>query len=104
MNPQQVLEIGLLMTLSHDFALATQKSCTSIRWFVDDHIAAKAALMSDELVMQGFWKGWHASFNQWLVRYIYVPLGGSSMRLLSIWPIFTFVALWLACLQGLLHV
>ena len=44
--------------------------------------------------IQGFWKGWHASFNQWLVRYIYVPLGGSSMRLLNIWLIFTFVALW----------
>ncbi|KAL3156486.1 hypothetical protein ABBQ38_000790 [Trebouxia sp. C0009 RCD-2024] len=44
--------------------------------------------------IEGFWKGWHASFNQWLVRYIYVPLGGSSTRLLNIWLIFTFVALW----------
>lgn len=46
------------------------------------------------MLVQGFWKGWHASFNQWLVRYIYVPLGGSSLRLLNIWLIFTFVALW----------
>ncbi|KAL3132194.1 hypothetical protein ABBQ32_008792 [Trebouxia sp. C0010 RCD-2024] len=44
--------------------------------------------------IEGFWKGWHASFNQWLVRYIYVPLGGSATRLLNIWLIFTFVALW----------
>lgn len=46
------------------------------------------------MLVQGFWKGWHVSFNQWLVRYIYVPLGGSSLRLLNIWLIFTFVALW----------
>lgn len=25
----------------------------------------------------GFWQGWHCSFHAWLVRYIYVPLGGS---------------------------
>lgn len=44
--------------------------------------------------MQGFWRGWHASFNRWLVRYLYVPLGGSRRRALVIWPIFFFVALW----------
>ncbi|KAA6428329.1 MAG: hypothetical protein FRX49_01925 [Trebouxia sp. A1-2] len=44
--------------------------------------------------IEGFWKGWHASYNQWLVRYMYVPLGGSSTRLLNVWLIFTFVALW----------
>ncbi len=26
--------------------------------------------------LAGFWKGWHCSFNRWLVRYVYVPLGG----------------------------
>lgn len=25
--------------------------------------------------LQGFWRAWHRSFNRWLVRYIYVPLG-----------------------------
>ncbi|DBA77765.1 hypothetical protein WJX77_010553 [Trebouxia sp. C0004] len=44
--------------------------------------------------IEGFWKGWHASYNQWLVRYMYIPLGGSSTRLLNVWLIFTFVALW----------
>lgn len=43
---------------------------------------------------QGFWRGWHTSFNQWLVRYMYVPLGGRQRRVLAIWPIFFFVALW----------
>jgi len=43
---------------------------------------------------QGFWRNWHASYNLWLVRYMYVPLGGSRRRALNAWVIFTFVALW----------
>lgn len=43
---------------------------------------------------QGFWKNWHASYNQWLVRYMYIPMGGSNWKMLNVWPIFTFVALW----------
>ncbi|WIA37203.1 hypothetical protein OEZ86_014155 [Tetradesmus obliquus] len=42
----------------------------------------------------GFWQNWHASYNLWLVRYMYIPLGGAAWRLLNVWPIFTFVALW----------
>lgn len=45
-------------------------------------------------VLQGFWRNWHASFNLWLVRYMYVPLGGGAWRGANVWPIFTFVALW----------
>lgn len=44
--------------------------------------------------ISGFWRTWHASFNRWLIRYMYVPLGGAQWRLLNVWPIFTFVALW----------
>ncbi|KAH7292570.1 hypothetical protein KP509_29G075200 [Ceratopteris richardii] len=44
--------------------------------------------------IEGFWKSWHASFNRWLVRYLYIPLGGHHWRLLNIWVIFTFVAVW----------
>ncbi|KAH7674991.1 Membrane bound O-acyl transferase MBOAT protein [Dioscorea alata] len=44
--------------------------------------------------LESFWKSWHASFNKWLVRYIYIPLGGSQKKLLNVWVIFTFVALW----------
>jgi protein-cysteine N-palmitoyltransferase HHAT len=42
----------------------------------------------------GFWRNWHASFNKWIIRYLYVPLGGQQWRLLNIWVVFTFVALW----------
>ena len=45
-------------------------------------------------LLQGFWRNWHASFNRWLVRYAYVPLGGASWRAGNVWLIFGFVALW----------
>nr|AZM65207.1 diacylglycerol acyltransferase 8 [Vitellaria paradoxa] len=44
--------------------------------------------------LESFWKSWHASFNKWLVRYMYIPLGGSHRKLLNVWVIFTFVAIW----------
>ena len=25
---------------------------------------------------EGFWRMWHRGFNHWLIRYLYVPLGG----------------------------
>ena len=52
------------------------------RFFADNHTVTE------------FWKNWHASFNRWLVRYLYVPLGGDKNRLLNVWVIFTFVAVW----------
>jgi len=50
--------------------------------------------VSNNYDVEGFWKGWHASFNRWLVRYLYIPLGGSAWRVLNVWVVFTFVALW----------
>lgn len=44
--------------------------------------------------LEGFWKNWHASFNKWIVRYMYIPLGGSQRKLLNVWVVFTFVAIW----------
>ncbi|XP_048225768.1 membrane-bound O-acyltransferase gup1 isoform X2 [Ricinus communis] len=44
--------------------------------------------------LETFWKNWHASYNKWLVRYMYIPLGGTQRKLLNIWVIFTFVAVW----------
>ena len=41
-----------------------------------------------------FWRGWHRSFNKWVVRYIYIPLGGSSNRILTSLAVFSFVAVW----------
>ncbi|KAG2490642.1 hypothetical protein HYH03_011033 [Edaphochlamys debaryana] len=44
--------------------------------------------------VEGFWRSWHASYNRWLVRYMYVPLGGTAWRVANVWVIFTFVAAW----------
>lgn len=41
-----------------------------------------------------FWRAWHRSFNKWVIRYIYVPLGGSKYRLLGSLAVFSFVAIW----------
>ena len=50
--------------------------------------------MTNNYSVAGFWQGWHASFNRWLVRYMYVPLGGSARKLLNVWPVFAFVGVW----------
>ncbi|TYK26819.1 putative membrane-bound O-acyltransferase C24H6.01c isoform X5 [Cucumis melo var. makuwa] len=44
--------------------------------------------------LEGFWKSWHASYNKWLVRYMYIPLGGSKRKAFNVWIVFTFVAIW----------
>eukprot|EP00992_Anisonema_acinus_P010051 TRINITY_DN6277_c0_g1_i1.p2 TRINITY_DN6277_c0_g1~~TRINITY_DN6277_c0_g1_i1.p2 ORF type:complete len:208 (+),score=59.56 TRINITY_DN6277_c0_g1_i1:499-1122(+) len=50
--------------------------------------------VSDNFAFQEFWRDWHASFNRWIVRYMYIPLGGARRKFLVIFPIFTFVAVW----------
>eukprot|EP00898_Chlorokybus_atmophyticus_P006155 jgi/Chlat1/6540/Chrsp45S06016 len=55
--------------------------------------------ISNNYDIEGFWRNWHCSYNRWLVRqvwlvYLYIPLGGAKYRLLNVWVIFTFVALW----------
>jgi D-alanyl-lipoteichoic acid acyltransferase DltB (MBOAT superfamily) len=46
----------------------------------------------------GFWKGWHRSFNRWIVRYMYIPMGGARSSAFvqagSGLVVFVFVALW----------
>lgn len=41
-----------------------------------------------------FWKGWHRSYNKFVVKYVYIPLGGASNRILASLAVFTFVAIW----------
>ena len=42
----------------------------------------------------GFWRSWHRSYNLWVIRYIYIPLGGSRNVVLNTVLVFSFVALW----------
>lgn len=42
-----------------------------------------------------FWRAWHRSFNRWVIRYIYIPLGGGgTYRILNSLCVFSFVAIW----------
>jgi D-alanyl-lipoteichoic acid acyltransferase DltB (MBOAT superfamily) len=50
--------------------------------------------MSNNYSALMFWRSWHRSFNQWIVRYLYVPLGGNQRTPYNLFPVFTFVALW----------
>ena len=61
--------------------------------------------MSDNYSTFAFWRGWHRSFNRWIIRYIYIPLGGSGgpgtrgkwgqiRGIVNLLAVFTFVAMW----------
>ena len=55
--------------------------------------------VSDSPSTLAFWRGWHRSFNRWILRYIYIPMGGSQSgskfrSALNYASVFTFVALW----------
>lgn len=58
--------------------------------------------LSDNPSTIAFWRGWHRSYNRWLTRYMYIPLGGSApkgrypvLRLIFNYAlVFMFVALW----------
>ncbi|KAI0312315.1 MBOAT-domain-containing protein [Amylostereum chailletii] len=50
--------------------------------------------MANSYSTLGFWRSWHRSYNLWIVRYIYIPLGGTKRVVLASLLVFTFVALW----------
>lgn len=51
--------------------------------------------MSNNFSALAFWRAWHRSFNRWVIRYIYVPLGGGgNNRILNSLLVFSFVAIW----------
>ena len=56
--------------------------------------------MSNNYSALAFWRQWHRSYNRWVVRYLYVPLGGSGRQtstvrsIINMLTVFTFVALW----------
>ncbi|KAJ5164220.1 Membrane bound O-acyl transferase MBOAT [Penicillium coprophilum] len=73
--------------------------------------------MSNNYSALAFWRGWHRSYNRWIVRYVYIPLGGGGggrrppgapkpasspqskfmgtfLQVRNFLLVFTFVALW----------
>ncbi|KAG0336837.1 glycerol transporter [Podila humilis] len=66
-------------------------------WALADGIEAPENMIrcvANNYSAQGFWRSWHKSFNLWLIRYVYIPLGGSRKAVYNIWIVFTFVAVW----------
>lgn len=66
-------------------------------WALTDGIETQENMtkcMSNHYSTPGFWRNWHTSYNKWLIRYLYIPLGGSSHKILNSFVIFTFVAVW----------
>ncbi|KAF9459023.1 MBOAT, membrane-bound O-acyltransferase family-domain-containing protein [Collybia nuda] len=50
--------------------------------------------MANNYSTSGFWRSWHRSYNLWIIRYIYIPLGGAKNVILNTILVFSFVALW----------
>ena len=70
-------------------------------WALLDNIDAPENMvrcMSDNYSALAFWRSWHRSFNGWIIRYIYLPMGGSrvshSRAVANFVAVFTFVAVW----------
>ncbi|KAH9880171.1 hypothetical protein J1614_002197 [Plenodomus biglobosus] len=74
-------------------------------WALTDGIDAPENMvrcMSDNYSVTQFWRGWHRSFNKWVLRYLYIPLGGSkapgvwgkARQVVNYLAVFTFIAIW----------
>eukprot|EP01105_Mastigella_eilhardi_P013655 TRINITY_DN3109_c0_g1_i2.p1 TRINITY_DN3109_c0_g1~~TRINITY_DN3109_c0_g1_i2.p1 ORF type:complete len:489 (+),score=105.54 TRINITY_DN3109_c0_g1_i2:28-1467(+) len=50
--------------------------------------------VNNNFTFTGFWRSWHGSLNEWIVRYMYLPLGGRKYQVFSIWFIFVFIGIW----------
>lgn len=55
--------------------------------------------MDNNYLALAFWRAWHRSYNKWVIRYIYIPLGGTGPggfkgRIVNSLVVFSFVAVW----------
>lgn len=55
--------------------------------------------MDNNYLALAFWRAWHRSFNKWIIRYIYIPMGGAGdggvkSRTVNSLLVFSFVAIW----------
>jgi len=50
--------------------------------------------VNNNFTFTGFWRSWHGSLNKWILRYLYIPLGGKNTQQITIWLIFSFIGLW----------
>ncbi|RLV94717.1 Glycerol uptake protein 1 [Spathaspora sp. JA1] len=51
--------------------------------------------MANNYSALAFWRAWHRSYNKWVIRYIYIPMGGGGKyRIINSLLVFSFVAIW----------
>jgi D-alanyl-lipoteichoic acid acyltransferase DltB (MBOAT superfamily) len=96
MSPTMVLATGLL-TLLYMYLKFLIIWRFFRAWALWDGINAPENMthcIINNTTVSGFWRSWHSSLNIWIVKYIYVPMGGSKRKFLSVWLIFGFIALW----------
>ena len=48
-------------------------------------------IIYDIYSLEEFFRGMNRSLNRWIVRYLYIPLGGKNKKYVNIWIIFAFV-------------
>lgn len=41
-----------------------------------------------------FWRSWHSSYNLWIVRNLYIPLGGRKNLAINVAIVFAYVGMW----------
>ena len=63
-------------------------------WALFDGVAPPENMLKYNYSLEGFWRGWHASFAKWILSYMYLPMGGKAHKIWSVWVIFLFVAIW----------
>jgi D-alanyl-lipoteichoic acid acyltransferase DltB (MBOAT superfamily) len=100
-NKFHTLPIGLFVHLSVEELLVTGYLTLKIMWLkflliwrffrlwaLTDGVTPPENMkkcMSNNYSLESFWKGWHCSFHEWIVQYMYVPMGGRRTRLSSGW-------------------
>lgn len=67
-------------------SITTRRSASGGRAFSYLHLSRSTSLKRTH--------SWHRSFNRWILRYLYLPLGGRNNSLWSTALVFTFVAVW----------
>ncbi|CAG8557476.1 18681_t:CDS:10 [Dentiscutata erythropus] len=66
-------------------------------WAMSDGINTQENIlrcMLNNYSTAGFWRSWHRSYYRWIIRYIYIPLGGNKRTTFNMLIVFIFVALW----------
>jgi D-alanyl-lipoteichoic acid acyltransferase DltB (MBOAT superfamily) len=96
LQPTQIAAVGYLLLLFLWLKFSVIWKCFRLIALIDGVEAPEdmPTCFCDTTTIASFWRNWHSSFNVWIVRYMYIPMGGNQRRLVSVAPIFLFIAVW----------